>query len=198
MKRFFSFLLVLVLAVSFVGCGGNGAKVNVEESAKAAFAGFMDALKKLDMQTAGEYSSAEMVCPVGSEEAEVSDAAVTAALSGLDYNMVSVTKVSGEQVEIVADISTVDLMGVFGQCTMIVMNEYMEGKITDEQMDARVDEVFKAEIAKEGLPVATNQVTVNVKKVGDAWKVELSQELQNAILGGFPAQLEAARPNTAN
>ncbi len=200
MKKYLAFFLAVVMTFSFAGCGGKdgGSGENPIDAAKTAFVGFMDSLKALDMQNAGKFLDAGELSSAQGEGANSDDAAITAAFSGISYNVVSVTEVSSEQVEIVADISTTDLMGVFGQCTMNVMNEYMEDKITDEQIDSRVDEIFREEIAKDDLPVAANQVTVNVKKTDGGWKVELSQELQNAILGGFPAQFEASRPQNAN
>jgi len=188
--KLFSVVLVLAAMLSFAGCESTPPP---EEEAKAVFSGLIDSIRKVDMEGAGKYIDTGTLTNVTVDDLEGGDEVIEAVFSRLSAEIVSSTVVNDGEVNITAALTTIDLTGVLGQCTQTVMNEIMTGKLSEDKLETRTEEIFKQEIAKDGLPTVANQVTVKVKNTDDGWKVEMNPEFQNAISGGFLGQVEKAR-----
>ena len=190
MKRFVVLLVAVVMAVSFFGCSNS--KKNVQE-AQTAFENLITAIQKADRDGAGKYIDIGTLSEVSMSEFEGVDAVLDAVFSRLSSEIVSCNDAGDGVVDIVADLTTIDLTGVLGRCTQIVMAEMAEGKLTEEQIDSRTEEVFAEEISKDGLPTVTKRVTVKVKNTADGWKIEMNNDFQDAITGGLYGAIKATQ-----
>ena len=169
--------LVLAMILAFTACGSK----NKPED---AVIGLVDALKNMDMEKTEEYINSGSLTSVNVEDLPDGDMVIEAAFTNLSLEIVDVQK-EGDSAVVKSKISTLDLEAVMGQCTTMVMQELFTGKITEEQSDGRVEELFKETISKEGLPQNTTEVDVSVKRTDGKWRVISDDNFQNAISGGF-------------
>ncbi len=177
LKKFVPFILIFALALSFTACDDNN-------KPEVAVTNLIAALKEMDMEKAQQYISTSSLTTVTVDNLADGDMVIEAAFSNLSVDIIDVQK-NGNTAVVKAKMSTIDLEAIMGECTQIVMREMMTGVITDEQIDARLDEVFKETLAKEGNPVFTQEVNINTIKVEGSWKVVSDDNFQNAISGGF-------------
>lgn len=214
-KRLVKFLAMAVVAVmmlSLSGCGGNnGASENADnggdvrnaettqltadelKAAQSAYDGLIEAIKAVDMELAGKYIDTGNLMNVNVDDLEGGDAIIEAVFSKLESETVACVQSGPDEVGIIANLTTIDLTGVLGYCTQLFMAEVAEGKVTEEEYDSRIEEIYKEEIVKDGLPTVTNQVDVKVKLIDGVWKVELNDGFQNAISGGFIGSIKEAQ-----
>lgn len=171
---------------------------NDQKAAQEAFENLVNAIKSVDMEAAGKYVDTGSLTDVSVDGLEGGDAVIEAVFSKLESEIVGTAYNPDGTVTVIANLTTIDLTGVLGQCTVLVMNELSSGKITDEQLDARTEEIFREEMMKEGLPTVTNQVSTTVKKADDGWKVEMNDTFQNAISGGFLGSIMKAKQSMNN
>lgn len=209
MKRIIALLMAIMLvasvAVFVTGCGtdsdadgdgGNsGATGDNTKIAQETFNSLMTAIKAGDIARAGQYLDNGELITVPVDDLEGGEEVMNAVFSSLEYQTVSFFQKDSSTVEVIVNVTTLDLTAILGQCMKIVMAEYVEtgAKMTDEELDAKTEEVLKAEIGKEGLPTRTSQVKVDVKKIDNVWKVQLNPEFQNAISGGLIGSIAKAR-----
>ena len=187
--------------VGSVNVNANRSTEEIENDIKAAqeaFNNLLSAIKNIDMETAGKYLDTGTLTDVNVDSVEGGDEVTEAVFSNLESEIVTGAANPDGSVTIIADLTTIDLTGVLGQCTVLVMNELSEKELSDEQLDARIEEVFREEVKKEGLPKVTNQVDVKVKKTEAGWKVEMNDAFQNAISGGFLSSLAKATQSMNN
>ena len=211
-KGFLKLVSVAVLAVlvmSLAGCGGatdskvtpsagGGSAVTplTEAEVKAAqttYDSLIDAIVAVDTDLAGKYIDTGSLMSVSVDDLEGGDVIIESVFSKLSSETVSCVQSGHGEVEITSNLTTIDLTGVLGYCTQIYKEELEAGKISDENSDARIEEIFKEEIVKEDLPTVTSQVKVKVKLVGNEWKVQLNDEFQNAISGNFIGSVKEAQ-----
>jgi hypothetical protein len=59
-----------------------------------------------------------------------------------------------------------------------------------EETNKKMEEMFIECVSKEDLAMVTNEVDIKVIKVDKKWKIELAEELSNALLGGLAQAAE--------
>ncbi len=176
-KKLIPFVLIFALALTFTACGDKNKPEDAVNNLIAA-------LKEMDMEKAQQYINTSSLTTVTVDDLVDGDMVIEAAFSNLSVEIIDVQK-NGDTAIVKAKMSTIDLEAIMGECTQIVMREMMTGVITEEQTDARLDEVFKEALAKEGNPMFTQEVDINTIKLDGSWKVVSDDNFQNAISGGF-------------
>lgn len=207
-KSIAAMMMFLVLAMALCSCadsGGNGEaprKMASDEdvkAAEAAFGDFVQALADVDMERVQKFIDTDSMNDVTVSDEQESDIIINTVFSNLDSEIVSSVATGEKTVTVTAKLSTVDITAIMGQCTTAIYTEYFadyaEGKISDEELEAKTEEMLLEEVRKEDVPTVTNQVAVTVKKTDEGWKVEMNSTLQNAISGGFMQAVENTRPS---
>jgi len=57
--------------------------------------------------------------------------------------------------------------------------------LTDEELEKKSEEKYIEILKRDDIGMATTTVDIKLTENGDSWKLNLDEELQNAILGGL-------------
>jgi len=173
------FILAVSCCLSLSACGGQ------KQEIESTFTGLMEALRAVDLEKAGDFIDTGELNVSETVGVGGGDQVLEAVFSQLDYEIISTEITDGDAALVTAEITTIDLTAILGQSTMTVLQELAMGQITEEDIDARTEEIFKEAIKTDNLQTASNQAQITLKKTDNGWKVVANQELQNAISGGF-------------
>lgn len=182
MKKLLSYLLILMLMLTLVGCGG--------ESAEQAVKNTFDAIKLNDRETASKYINYDELLNVGesgeaslAEMDEESQEMAELILKHFDYKIISSTE-KGDTAIVTAEITNVDMKTIMASFISEAFALAFSG-MDEEQMAEEMSNKFTELINREDNETVTKTVDLNLTKDGDSWKIDMSDEAGDAIFGGM-------------
>ncbi len=183
MKKILSVLLVVALVFGFAGCGDGGGET-AEQAVKNAF----DAIKAADVEKASEYIDYETLLNAGEQEKPDTEEDVQSKeMMGLILGNVEYRILESSQEEdtaiVKAEITNKDMgsvmSGFISQAFALAFSGLNEGQLNEQYM-----EVF-SKLIKEETQTVTNEVDIKLSKSDGKWKIDLSDELLDALMGGM-------------
>lgn len=197
MKKIISLIVALVMAVTcLAACDGAPLGKTPEQYAEETVRNCFDALKAGDLETASLYMD-EDVTDVGDSEDDsmVNSVIVEKVFGALEYNIVSSEKVDDNTVIVKTAITNVDMKPVFAEFFVQALqyalaNAFSENPPSEEESDAQMTQIFADCMSKEDLAKVTNEVEIKVTKGEENWKLESSDALADALLGGLEGAIE--------
>lgn len=185
-----SLLLMLSMLFALSGCGE-------EKQAQKAFEGLMSSLKALDFEQAQQYADLE-TATIGDGESLTGEAKIFMEnlFDKLEWEVLSVTKVDDENVQIKANITAADMTPILSEFFQKALEYAFSGALSSAQMseeetNAKLAEILKEVVSKAGLATINTEVTVQVTRVDDGWRVALDEAFVDALLGGMNAAVSA-------
>lgn len=182
MKKMLSYLLILILVLTLVGCGG--------ESAEQAVKNTFDAIKSNDRETASKYIDYDKLLNVGEsgeaslgEMDEESQEMAELILKHFDYKIIS-SKEEGDTATVTAEITNVNMQTIMASFLSEAFSLAFSG-LNEEQMAEEMSNKFTELINREDNETVTKTVDIALTKDGDSWKVDMSEEAGDAIFGGM-------------
>lgn len=177
MKKIGILLLVIVMSM-LSACGG--------EKPDTAVTNGLNAVKALDTKTMQAYFDAEGM--ESFEENNVSesndqDETLKKLLSKMEYSITE-TKEDGDKAVVTADITAVDMKLLMGEYMQDMLGLAFSG-ISEDEMEIKAEEMMVDLFSREDNATITTTVDFQLKKADDSWKIQLSDELLDAILGGL-------------
>ncbi len=183
-KRITAILLTFVLIFSLAGCG----EVKKAETAvNGMFAAFM----------AGDFDEAQKYVDISDFENDSNPITgdtktmMEVLFGSLSYNIVSSEKNDDGSVSVKTEITATDMKPVLADLMLKAIeyslsNAFADPAPTEEEMNAKMQELFIESATKPDLATVTNTVDIKAAKTenGD-WKIQGSDELVNALLGGM-------------
>ena len=192
-KRIAVFAMAAMMLLSLVSCGITSA-----QQAEATVGKMFDAYKSLDFEGVAQYVNVDQMTISSLDDAESTDYTMfmKALFDRLDYVIVSSEEVDEATVNVVADVTAIDIKPVLADYFVAAMqlafgNAFSDDALSDEELDQQMEELFVTSASKEDLAVVTNQVTIQVTKTDDQWKVQPDDALVDAMLGGMIAAMES-------
>lgn len=192
-SKIISFTLVMVMMVTLLtGCGETK---KAETTVNNAFA----ALKELDFEKAADYINLDEIIDSENESEDalaLDDTVIMENLFGkLEHKIVSSEKLDKDTVIVKAEITAIDMKPVLAEfignaLQYAFANAFASPQPSEEEVNQKMIEMFVESISKEDLATVTKEVDMNVVKVDKKWKIEATDELSNALLGGL---IEAAK-----
>ena len=188
MKKKLAILLVLLLAVGLVGCGGE----SPEQAVKSAF----DAIKKSDSTTASKYINYDELLKAGesSEEKSTSESDEQAGkmaksiLKHFDYKIISSSQ-DGDSATVKAEITNIDMKTIMADFISEAFALAFSG-LDEETMDLQMKNKFDELIDRPDNKTVTKAVDIKLTKGGNSWKIDMSNETTDAIFGGMLSAAE--------
>lgn len=186
MKKFLAAFLFLVLIFGAVGCGGE----SPEQAAKNMF----NAIKSNDSEAAAKYINYDELLKAGetSEETTESDAEskemAELIFKHFDYKIISSSE-DGNSATVKAEITNIDMKTVFAKYVSEAFALAFSG-LDQETMDKQMNDKFTELINSEDNKTVTKTVDVKLTKSQDSWKIDMSDDLMDAIFGGMISAAE--------
>ncbi|WP_114571367.1 DUF4878 domain-containing protein [Exiguobacterium flavidum] len=182
MKKWMTLLAAAALAL-LAGCGGPTPAETAES--------YLGAVKKADLEKARDLSTGENTSieqkadDLTTEEREM----FAGIFEELEYD-VTKEKITGDTATVEADITNVDMAKVFGGVVQELIGDAFADAFagdtpSDAEMEQKMMTLLEKELAKKDLDRVTMKTTLQLKKVDGEWKVDTSDEVMNAVSGGF-------------
>lgn len=189
-KMFAASFVVLSLLLSLTGCGEVQ---KAETSVQNMFA----ALKALDFEEAQKYIDLEEMKTADSEEvlSGNTELFMKTLFDRLDYEIVSSEKVDSNTVQVQTKITAVDMAPVLQNFLTAAMqyafaNAFADPQPTEEETAQKMEELFVESATQPDLATVVNEVSIQVVKEDNAWKIASDDALVDALLGGLAAAAE--------
>ncbi len=173
--------LVMVIAVMLVlaGCGSMGPKESVRE--------YLDAVRNMDVKTIEKHTSYEDL--VDYNELAKDREFTKLFFKNLEYKIISSEEGDGTAV-VEVEISNINLgditMQFIGQLFAQAFSDAFSDNsdsLTDEELAVKYRDQFKALIEANKDNVVTSVVLIDLYEEDGHWKIDMSGELKNALLG---------------
>lgn len=186
MKKIIATLLMMVLMVSLTACGGG-------ESAEKATINTIEAVKTYNKDALSKYLDYNDLVDVnesGSDTAEEEGADyIKNIFKNIDYKITS-SKENGDTAVVSAEITNIDMSNVFSlyiqEAMSIAMSQaFSEEAQSEEDMEEQMNQLLVNLIEENKTTTVTNNVDINLTKVDKQWKVEVDENLQNALMGNL-------------
>ncbi len=187
MKKLGIFLLVLMLSFN-VACSKG-------ETAEQATANALSAIKTLDKESLSKYMDYNDLVESNEdgnvEKAEEADEQLKKIFENLDYKIVATDEKENEAV-VKAEITNVDMEKVMGEVIKSAFAEAFSQAFTsseeqqsDNESEQVINEYFSQAIEENKDSKVVNTVDIKLTKVDGQWKINMNDELQNALMGNM-------------
>ena len=110
----------------------------------------------------------------------------------MSYSINSVEKIDDSNVKINAEITNVDMESVFADAigevfTLAISNAFApeDEQMSDEDIQYKLAELIAEGINAEDAKMTTSAVDVNTVKTGTGWKIDVSDDVLDAVTGGL-------------
>ena len=198
-KRIATLLLAVLMLVSFCSCSSP------TKEAEATVTGMFNAFQSLDFEKAQNYINIDDIKLSQVEEDETTsyETFMKTLFDRLDYTIISSEEVDSETVNVVVEITAVDMKVVLADYMVAALqyafaNAFADPQPTDEEVSKKMEELFVASATKEDLATVTKEVTVKVAKGEDGWKVVSEDSFADALFGGLIAAIESLETSFEN
>lgn len=197
-------IMFFVVALILTGCGGDkseptGTEVKAAkkegklETPEEAVSNALNAVKNLDSKTINKYFGVDSVM---SNNSDITQGEENAKLivEKLQFEILS-SEVNGDIATVKTQLTNIDMPAVLAEFLQQGMsfafeNAFSGNPLSDEELEKKTEQMFIDILSKDGNATTTTTVDIDLSKTGDNWKINLDEQLQNAILGGL---LEVAK-----
>ena len=181
-KRLVAMVLAAVLVFALAGC-------TPEKKAERAVNSFLSEIKKVNIENALSYvDKAEET--KGDWLNENTELFIEELFSRLDYEIITSEIVDENTINVTVKLTNVDMKPVIKEFVAEAMkyalsNIGADPEPTEDEVNAKMIEILKTCLNKEGLEMVTMDATIEVVLVEGAWKISIDGSLMNAMLGGL-------------
>ncbi len=189
-KRLTALFLVLILAFTMTGC-------REVEKAENSVNNMFKAFKALDFEEAKKYIDVTGIVPSQPKEGLTDDTTMFMEnlFDRLDYKIISSEKIDSKNVHVKTEITAVDMKSLLIEYFPDTV-EYMFSvafaypQPTEEEIDAKLEEMFIDKISETELSTVTTEVIIQVYKDGGDWKIQPDDDFVDAVFGKLQAAIE--------
>lgn len=179
MKKIWTLVLVITLALGITGCGG--------ESPEQAVKNTLDAIKAGDVENASKYVDYDKLQNVDknaldSKDEKKSEEMAKMIFKSIQYKVLESSE-DGNTATVKTEITNLDMGNVMTDFISQLLPLAFSG-LSKEQMDEKSEEIFVSLISKESKTV-TKTVELKLSKKDGDWKIENSDEFSDAVSGGL-------------
>ena len=190
-KRLVAAALATLMLLSLCGCG------SITDKAEASVSGMFDAFKALDFEKARDYVDVDSMKLSEYDTNEDADYErfMSTLFDRLDYKIVSSEELDDETVNVVVEITAVDMKAVLKDYVAEALkyafsNTLEDPQPTEEETQKKMEDLFIASATKEGLDTVTSVVTIKVVNDDGNWKIVSDDPLVDALFGGLISAIE--------
>lgn len=182
MKKILVSLLSIILVFGLIGCTS-------EESAEQAVKNTLDAVKSSNIKKASKYINFKELINVGEMNNDESNKMTKLILKNLDYKIISSTE-NVETATVTTEITNVDMSNILADYMQQAFALAFSG-LDEKQLSKKSMEIFAELLNNKDNKTVTTIVDIQLVKKEEGWKVDLSKDLINAIMGGMISATES-------
>ena len=181
MKKLLLVLLTCVMMITVAGCGEASLAAS-----QTSVEGFLTSLKDNDYEkmksyiAEGDYSFDDLADEETIEMFNI-------LFSHLEYNIVTSRETNEGEVEVEVTIKAKDLEKALSnyvvEALRFAFGEALTSDYTDEEMDAKLVQIFSDVVASDDVETLTNNVNIKVIKQNDKWLVNIDEQLFDSLVG---------------
>ena len=183
MRRWILALLIFTLVFTFTGCSG--------ESPEQAVTNAIEAIKEMDQDKLSKYIEYDELVNTddSAELTEQEEEQAKSIFKNLEYEIKSSTE-DGDTAVVNTDITNIDMGVVFSEMFMEMFSRafddaFSSDPMTEEETDEMMLNLMAELMEKHKDTTVTNTVSIKLNKVDNQWKIEMDDELQNALMGNL-------------
>ncbi|QHI72924.1 DUF5105 domain-containing protein [Aminipila terrae] len=177
MKKFLIIFLCLFIVLTTVGCGG--------EKPEQAVKSMLDAVKAANQEAAEKYIDYDKLTDQEEDGsfASKNEEIYKLILKNLNYKILSSSE-DGDKATVKAEITNIDMKPIMDKMFSDAIALAFSG-LSDEQLEQKFNKNFEKLINNKDNKTITNTVTITLNKKDNHWKIDVSDELANAISGNL-------------
>lgn len=180
-KRLLAGVLSAALALTLAACGAAKPEDTVKTSLDALIAG--------DLKTATAAFDTNGQDTLNDDDKEFQDVA-KAIFSKMTYS-VKETKVDGDTATVKAEIQAADMEAVMQSVVQELMQLALSNpNMSEDEMTAKTAELLTNGV-KSATEKKTSTVDITLKKAGEKWQIQSSDDLLDALTGGLNSLSDA-------
>ena len=184
MKKVIALILTVVLVFGLAGC-------DKEESPEQAVTNMFAAINN-DIDAASKYIDYDGLLNMGESSEETSAAEseemLKVILEQFDYKIISSSE-DGDSATVTAEITNIDMKSILADFVSEAFALAFSG-LDEETMDKQMDHKFTELLNRNDNETVTSTVDIKLTKAENSWKVDMSDELADAIFGGMISAAE--------
>lgn len=186
MKKFKSITAVIfafALMFVFTGCSATNKAQSAVENA-------LTELQKGDFEKAGQYLYQSDAANLEvNEDNENSVEYIKAIFKTLSWEIISAEE-DGDTVVVKANITAIDMKNAMQDYITqafryALTTAYLDPKPTEEEITAKMEEMFMDSIQSQSEKTVTSEVEIKVMQEDGKWKVVTDEAFENAVTGGL-------------
>lgn len=177
MKKLNILIITLFVILTLTACGSM-------ETPEEAITNALNAVKNSDSKTVEKYFG-EDISFTGVDEERISQE-IQALLDNLEFEVL----LSNEEDAIVKTaITNIDMLPVMVKTFEQAIELSFSG-VSEEELAKQSENIVKDILQEDNLETLTTNVDIQLKKENKQWKINLDEELMNAMFGNFQAILD--------
>lgn len=192
MKRILSLVCVFIMVFTLVSCGG--------ESPEQAVNNALTAVKKLDEDTIERYFGEDDLLGSDDVDDDIEDIIDTdesskLLIEKLSFDVLS-SEIDGDRAVVETEITNIDLQSIFieylEESFEIIMARAFDAEADedDEELEVELEQLFTNLLSDEDNELVTSTVDINLLKDESGWKIDLDDDLLDAIFGGLFSMID--------
>lgn len=189
MKKIGLFLIIICIIFSVTAC--KSTTKSKDESPDAAVSHLITAIKNVDTPTITKYLGTDKVFDSTTDSLGAADDKTNLILSKLSCNIIT-SSINENTATVETEITSLDMKEIFStymsQALAISMSNAFKDeseRLSESEVQKQTDDIFNNLMKDEKAKLTTQQITIQLTKNGDSWKITNDETFQDAISGGL-------------
>jgi hypothetical protein len=190
MKKIILLFISTLLVFTLVACSSKETPKEVVEKG-------ITAIKNLDLIQIQKYFNAEEITDendVFGQDFDVENAEIFALMTkNLTYEIISVDT-SDNVATVEAKVTNINMAVImrefFTQALILAFEQIGETEVDEEEMQKQMEDLLIELLSKEDNEMITTDVDIKLNEVDGEWKIDLNEELVNALFGGLSSVVD--------
>lgn len=176
MKKILAVIFIIVMMLGLVACGGGQKPEDVVSSA-------LISIQSTDLESIPKYFKEGDIGSLGDMEDDESMDNTKLIFKNLTF-VVQEGTIDGDSAVVKTEITNLDMKSIMTEYMQSMMALAFSG-LDESEMDKQAEETLIKLLSREDNPTVTNIVDISLTKSENEWKIEMTEELLNAIVGGL-------------
>jgi hypothetical protein len=185
MKRNIILFISVMLVFALTACSSSVSATDVVEKG-------ITAIKDLDIVQIQKYFNTNDITDesdILGDDFEVENMEIFALMTkNLSYEIIE-EKIDGDTATVKAKITNINMTIIMGeyitQALALAFSQIGQTDVDEAEMEKQMEELLVDLLSKDDIAMLTTEVDIKLNKIDKDWKIDLNDELINALFGGI-------------